>query len=64
MANVIEHADMPHVWAHTTGLLGALLVYNVVSVIGKHYPNGTLLRLLLQPLTDEPETHQPDHAVK
>jgi hypothetical protein len=64
LAGVFEHADMPHVWANTICLSGALLVYNLLSVIRKYSPDRTLLRILLLPLPDESGTRQPDHALK
>lgn len=56
LANVFQQADIHHVWANTVCLGGALLSYNVLSVIRKHLGHGYLRGLLLLPLPDEPES--------
>lgn len=60
LTHVFEHADIPHVSVNTIGLSGALLVYHLQSLIGKHYGNDVLLRLLLLPPADESVTNQPE----
>jgi hypothetical protein len=45
LAAVIRHANAPHVWANTICLSGALLGYNVLTVIRRHLGEGALLRL-------------------
>lgn len=47
---VFQHADMPHVWANTICLSGALLGYNLLSVVRRHLGDGGLIRLFLSPL--------------
>ena len=64
LAGIFDHADMPHVWANTTGLFGALLVYNIVSVIRMYSPDRSLMKLLLLPVPDDAATRQPEPPVK
>lgn len=47
---VFQHVDMPHVWANTICLSGALLGYNLLSVVRRHLGDGGLIRLFLSPL--------------
>jgi hypothetical protein len=60
LSNVFEHADIHHVWANAIGLSCALLIYNVFSLIRKHFGDGALLRVLLLPLPDESGTNPPE----
>ncbi len=58
--NAIAHeSEFPHILASTICLSGALLVYNILSVIRRHLGSGGLLRLLMKPLPEEPVTHTP-----
>ncbi|HBT87825.1 hypothetical protein [Desulfobacter sp.] len=41
------------VWANVICISGALLVYNIFSVLEKIFGEGSLLRALLSPLPDE-----------
>jgi hypothetical protein len=50
LLDIFNHVDMPHVWVNSIVVVGALLVYNVLSVVRFHLPEGSVLRLLLQPL--------------
>lgn len=50
LAALYEHADIYHVWANVIALSGALLVFNMLSVIRAHLGEGGLRRLFLQPL--------------
>ncbi len=47
---VFERADVYHVWLNTLCLSGALLGYNMLSVIRRHLGTGGLLRLFVTPL--------------
>lgn len=49
LANVFHHQDMPHVWANTICVTGALLFYNLLSVLNRHPETGGLARVLLSP---------------
>ena len=51
---VFQHADIYHVWLNFICLSGALLSYNILSVVRKNLGKGTLLRMLLSPLPEEP----------
>ena len=53
LAAVLQHADVYHVWLNAVVLSGALLVFNILSVIRAHLGAGGLLRLLLQPFPEE-----------
>ena len=47
---VFQHADIPHVWANAICVIGALLGYNVLSVIRRSLGKGALLRMFLTPI--------------
>jgi hypothetical protein len=53
LGQVFTHRDIPHVWANTICLSGALLGYNVLSVIGRRLGEGELLRLFSSPLPED-----------
>lgn len=48
-----EQADMYHVIANTICASGALLVYNMLSVIRRNLGEGGLLRIFLAPIPEE-----------
>jgi hypothetical protein len=50
---VFYHTEVHHVWVNTICLSGALLGYNMLSVIRRHLGKGGLLRLFLSPLPEE-----------
>jgi hypothetical protein len=47
---VFRHADAIHVWLNTLCLTGALLSYNMLSVIRKRLGKGALLQMFMTPL--------------
>ena len=47
---VIRGAHLHHVWVNTLCLSGALLGYNVLSVVRQHLGEGGLRRMFLEPL--------------
>jgi len=49
LMNVFQHRDMPHVWANTICVGGALLFYNLLSALNRHLGNGGLARIFLTP---------------
>ena len=53
---VFDHADIHQVWLNLAVVSGALLVYNVLSVIKRYLGDGGILRVLVKPLPEEPET--------
>jgi hypothetical protein len=55
LQQVIRQTDFHHILANTLCLSGALLVYNMLSVIQRHLGKGGLIRVFLSPLPDEPE---------
>lgn len=54
LINVFQHRDMPHLWANTIAVSGALLFYNLLSVINRHLGPGGLSRLFISPPRDSP----------
>lgn len=46
---LFEQANAAHVWLNTLCLSGALLSYNMLSVIRRHLGKGALLRMFLTP---------------
>lgn len=49
LMNIFQHRDLPHLWANTIGVTGALLFYNLLSVLNRHLGTGGLARVLLSP---------------
>lgn len=49
LMNVFQHRDMPHVWANTICVSGALLFYNLLSALNRHLGSRGLVRVLLLP---------------
>jgi hypothetical protein len=47
---VFQDADVYHVWVNTICLSGALLGYNVLSVVRRQLGEGGLIRLFMSPL--------------
>ena len=57
---VFQHADAIHVWLNTICLTGALLSYNMLSVVRKRLGKGALLKMFLSPLPQESSEKQPE----
>jgi hypothetical protein len=53
LEGLFQHADLPHVWANTLCLSGALLGYNAISVVRRHLGAKGLLRMFLSPIPEE-----------
>jgi len=51
--SVFEHRDIPHVWANTICISGALLVFNALAVLRPHL-GGKLIPVYLKPPPREP----------
>lgn len=49
LMNVFRHKDMPHLWANTICVTGALLFYNLLSALNHHLGTGGLVRIFLSP---------------
>lgn len=49
LMNVFQHRDMPHVWANTVCVTGALLFYNLLAALNHHLGSGGLARVFLSP---------------
>lgn len=52
LMKVFQHRDMPHVWANTICVAGALLFYNLSAALNRHLGSGGLIRVLLSPARD------------
>ncbi len=52
LLNIFQHRDMPHLWANTICVTGALLFYNLLSVLNRHLGAGGLARVFLSPSQD------------
>ena len=55
LAGLFRDVDMPHVWANTICLSGALFGYNALAVVRRHLGDGGLVRIFLEPLPEQPE---------
>jgi hypothetical protein len=49
LMNVFQHRDMPHVWANTICVTGALLFYNLITVLNRHLGTSGLTGIFLSP---------------
>lgn len=52
LVQVIHHRDIPHVLAAAIGVTGALLVFNAMFVIRRHFGDRGLFELFLSPLRE------------
>ena len=52
LRSVFQHADIYHVWLNAICISGALLVYNIFSVIRRRLGERGLLKLFLTPLRE------------
>ena len=57
LSAVFEHADIHQVWLNLVVVSGALLGYNVLSVIDRYLGEGGVLRLLSRPLPTGSTSH-------
>lgn len=53
LAKVFQHVDIYHVWANTICVVGALLVFNLFSILHQWLGRRELIRLFVTPLPDE-----------
>jgi len=53
-----QHTEIHHVWVNVISLSGALLGYNVLSVVRMNLGEGGLVRLFLTPIPSHAETRQ------
>ena len=52
LRQLLQQADIYHVWANTIVLSGALLGYNALMVVRRHLGKGGLIRIFLSPLPE------------
>ena len=50
---IYEHTDISHIWLNIICLSGALLSYNMLSVVRRRLGKGVLLQMFLTPLPEE-----------
>lgn len=50
LMNVLQHRDMPHVWANAICVSGALLFYNLLSALNRHLETGGIAGVFLSPM--------------
>ena len=55
---LFQHADIHHVWVNVICLSGALLGYNILSVVRRHLGEGGLAKLFLSPIPEESKANQ------
>ena len=61
---MFQHPDMPHILVNALVLSGALLGYNVLSVLRANFSEGGLLRVFLTPVPEEMPENQSESHVK
>ena len=59
LANIFEHRDMPHVWANTICITGALITYNFLILLNRPLGLAGLRKVLLSPLAESSHHHSP-----
>jgi hypothetical protein len=55
LQQLIRQTDFQHVLANILCLSGALLVYNILSVVQQYLEEGSVIRIFLSPLPDNPQ---------
>lgn len=55
LRQLIQQTDFHHVLANTLCLSGALLGYNMLSVVQRHLGEGSIIRIFMSPIPDKPE---------
>jgi hypothetical protein len=53
LRQLLQQADIYHVWTNTIAISGALLGYNALSVVRRHLGKGGLIRIFLSPFPKE-----------
>ncbi len=56
LGHLFRQADVHHVWANVVCLSGALLGYNVLSVVQRSFGKGALIHVFLSPLSEQGRT--------
>ena len=51
LTNICQHRDMPHIWANTLCIGGALLAYNFLVLLSRHLGSAGLRKMLSSPPT-------------
>ena len=50
LENLKTRTDKYHIWVNTISVLGALLFYNIWSVVKKHFGKGIFRKLMISPV--------------
>lgn len=58
VASLFQDVDLTHVWANSICLTGALLGYNILSVVNERLGEGGLRRLFMTPLSEIVEAEE------
>ena len=58
LTNIFDHRDMPHVWANTICIAGALVTYNFLTLLSNQLGPAGLRKILLSPpIPSHPHRH-------
>ena len=57
LGRIFQHRDIPHVWANTLCIAGALFMFNVLTVVQEHLGERGLGRLFLSTPPKASKTH-------
>jgi hypothetical protein len=60
LQRMYQHENLHHVWANTICISGALLGYNMLSVIQRSLGEGALLGIFRSPLAEKTEADHPE----
>ena len=58
LKHLFAGVDVHHVWANIVCLSGALLVYNILTIVRQHFGKGILIQVLLSPIPGQAKTGQ------
>ena len=64
--SIKTHTDKYHIWVNTLSVFGALLFYNIWSVVKKHFGKGIFRKLMISPvpLAAEPAKEQTKYKIE
>ena len=57
LSEVFQHVEAPHLWVNTICVTAALLGYNILDVIRRHYGPGGVLQLFMSPIPYERQSN-------
>lgn len=50
MTNLASHRDIYHIWVNVISVFGALLFFNIWTIVKKHYGAGMFLKMMCAPV--------------